>query len=194
MATALTVAVIGAGPLGRSIAHAAAIGGYPTILEDVLPSSLRRAEDEFRTNLARSENKGVVSGTEARSALGRLTYAESVEDAARVADFVIEALPDELESKSEIFIVLDKVCRPVTILATTTSTISVTELARVTYRADRCLGMRFVYPVDPSKQLEIVRGNETSQSTLVAATEVAKAMRRAITVVNEAIFPLELPT
>ncbi|MGA8198930.1 MAG: 3-hydroxyacyl-CoA dehydrogenase NAD-binding domain-containing protein, partial [Candidatus Sulfotelmatobacter sp.] len=107
-----TIAVIGAGTMGRGIAHAAAIGGYRTILEDLLPGALRRAESEIRANLDKAVELGKVSSPDADAAFRRVEYAGSVEEAAREADLVIEAVPEEMESKIEIFTLLDKVCRP----------------------------------------------------------------------------------
>src|SRR5690349_22420092 len=109
-----TIAVIGAGRMGRSIARAAAMGGYRTILEDILPASLRKAEAELRAGL-----------TDGAAALGRLEYASTVEEAAREADLVIEAVPDELESKIEIFTLLDKICKPRAILVSTTAGLNI---------------------------------------------------------------------
>ena len=117
MAEVQTIAVIGAGRVGRGIAQVAARGGYRTILEDLLPNALRRAESEIRSQLDRAVESGEVSADAADAALSRLEFAGSVEDAARQADLVIEAVPEELESKIEIFTLLDKICRPGTILA-----------------------------------------------------------------------------
>ncbi len=103
-----TIAVIGAGIMGRGIAHVSALGGYRTILEDVLPASLRKAETEIRGNLEKSVELGKVDRARADAAMARLHYAESVEEAAREADFVIEAVPEDMESKMEIFSMLDK--------------------------------------------------------------------------------------
>src|SRR5262245_29614259 len=129
--------------MGRGIAHVAALGGYRTILEDLLPNALRRAESEISANLDKAIELGKVSAADAQAALSRLEYAGSVEEAAREADLVIEAVPEEMESKVEIFTLLDKICRPETILASNTSSLSVTEIASVTYRARRCVGMHF---------------------------------------------------
>ncbi len=95
---------------------------------------------------------------DANAAFGRLEYAGSVEEAAREADLVIEAVPEEMESKIEIFTLLDKICRPGTILASNTSSLSITEIASVTYRAKKCVGMHFFNPVHKMKLLEVVRG------------------------------------
>ena len=185
MAEVRTIAVIGAGIMGRGIAHAAALGGYRTILEDVLPTALRKAETEIRTNLDKAVELGKVTKADADQAFGRLEYASSVEQAAREADLVIEAVPEEMESKIEIFTLLDKVCRPNTILASNTSSLSITEIASVTYRAPKCVGMHFFNPVHKMKLLEIVRALETDDETLAAAVEVGKRMGKEVVVIKE---------
>ena len=185
MAEIKTIAVIGAGIMGRGIAHAAALGGYRTILEDILPASLRNAEGEIRSNLDKAVELGKVAKPDADAAFSRIEYAGSVEDAVRQADLVIEAVPEEIESKIEIFTLLDKVCKPNTILATNTSSLSVTEIASVTYRAKKCLGMHFFNPVHKMKLLEIVRALETDDETLAACVEVGKRMGKDVVVVKE---------
>ena len=185
MAEIKTIAVIGAGTMGRGIAHVAALGGYRTILEDLLPNALRRAESEIRNNLDKAVELGKVSSGDAHAAVGRLEYAGSVEDAAREADLVIEAVPEELESKIEIFTLLDKVCRPGTILASNTSSLSITEISGVTYRAAKCVGMHFFNPVHKMKLIEIVRASQTDDETIAAAVEVGKRMGKEIVVIKE---------
>lgn len=180
-----TIAVIGAGTMGRGIAHVAALGGYRTILEDVLPATLRKAQDEIRGNLDKAVELKKVSPDEASGALTRLEYAGSVEQAAREADLVIEAVPEEMESKIEIFTLLDKVCRPGTILASNTSSLSITEIASVTFRAKKCVGMHFFNPVHKMKLLEIVRALETDEDTLAAAVAVGKGMGKDVVVIRE---------
>jgi 3-hydroxybutyryl-CoA dehydrogenase len=180
-----TIAVIGAGIMGRGIAHAAALGGYRTILEDLLPGALRRAESEIQANLAKAVELGRVRASDADAAFRRLEYAGSVEEAAREADLVIEAVPEEMESKIEIFTLLDKICRPATILASNTSSLSVTEIASVTYRAKKCLGMHFFNPVHKMKLLEVVRALETDNDTLATAVEVGRCMGKEVVVIRE---------
>jgi len=186
LAEVKTIAVIGAGIMGRGIAHAAALGGYRTILEDLLPNALRRAETEIRGNLDKAVELGKVTAESADAAFSRLEYASSVEQAAREADLVIEAVPEEMESKIEIFTLLDKVCRPQTILASNTSSLSITEIASVTYRAEKCLGMHFFNPVHKMKLLEVVRALETDDDTLSTAVEVGKRMGKEVVVIKEA--------
>ncbi len=180
-----TVAVIGAGIMGRGIAHAAAFGGYRTILEDLLPNALRKAETEIRANLDKAVELGKVNASDADAAFSRLEYADSVDQAARDADLVIEAVPEEMESKIEIFTMLDKICRPATILASNTSSLSVTEIASVTYRAKKCIGMHFFNPVHKMKLLEIVRALETDDGTLASVVEVGKRMGKEVVVIKE---------
>jgi 3-hydroxybutyryl-CoA dehydrogenase len=180
-----TVAVIGAGIMGRGIAHAAALGGYRTILEDLLPNALRKAGTEIRANLDQAVELGTVDAADANAAFSRLEYAGSVDEAAREADLVIEAVPDEMESKLEIFIMLDKFCRPATILAANTSRLSIAEIASATYRARKCVGMRFLNPVNQMKRLEIVRALETDDDTLAAVVEVGKRMGKEVVVIKE---------
>jgi len=161
-----TIAVIGAGIMGRGIAHAAALGGYRTILEDILPTTLRKAETEIRANLDQAVELGKVTKAGAEEALSRLEYASSVEQAAREADLVIEAVPEEMESKLEIFTLLDKVCRPTTMIASNTSSLSITEISSVTYRARKCVGMHFFNPVPVLRLVELI-------TSLLTAEEVA---------------------
>jgi len=179
------IAVIGAGIMGRGIAHAAALGGYRTILEDLLPGALRKAETEIRANLDKAVELNKVTAADADAAFKRLEYASSVEHAAREADLVIEAVPEEMESKIEIFTLLDKICRPTTILASNTSSLSVTEIASVTYRAKKCIGMHFFNPVHKMKLLEIVRALETDGGTILTAVEVGKRMGKEVVVIRE---------
>lgn len=173
-----TIAVIGAGTMGRSIAQAAAIGGFRTILEDILPTALRKAENAISADLSSAVQAGNVDKAEAEAALARIEFASNLEDAARDADMVIEAVADELESKLEIFVLLDKVCRPETLLVSNTHTQSITELASVIYRAPQCISMRFPRPPQTSKVLEILRGLETSDDTVTASISVAHRMKK----------------
>ena len=178
-----TVAVIGAGIMG--IAHVAALGGYRTILEDILPASLHKAESEIRTNLDKGVELGKLEKSAADAAFSRIQLVGTVEEAAREADLVIEAVPEEMDSKIEIFTLLDKICRPATILASNTSSLSVTEIASVTYRPRNCVGMHFFNPVHKMKLLEVVRALETDDETIAAATEVGQGMGKEVVVIKE---------
>jgi 3-hydroxybutyryl-CoA dehydrogenase len=154
-------------------------------VEDILPGSLRRAEGEIRAGLEGAVGRGALSPKEAATILSRVEFGHSVEDAARAADLVIECVPDEMESKLEIFVLLDKICRPGVVLVANTHSISVTELAGVTYRAAQCVGMRFVQPVREMKSLEIVPGQFTGSDTLAAVQEVGRRMELAVQIVKD---------
>ena len=181
MAAIRTVAVIGAGMEGRGIAHALALAGFRTILEDILPGSLRKAAAEMRDGLEQWLNLGRLSQQEVEAALARMVYASSVEEAARQADLVIEAVPDELESKLEIFTLLDKVCRPETILASSSFSLEIDEIASVTYRREKCAGMRFTH-CDGVLQIVITRAQETDDETFSACAGVAQRINNSLAV------------
>jgi len=181
-----TVAVIGAGIMGRGIAHVAAMGGYRTILEDLLPQVLQRAKAEIRANLDKAVELGKVSAAEADAGFQRLEYSGSVEHAVRDADLVIEAAPEDIKLKIDLFTTCDKVCKPTALLASNTSSLSVTEIASVTKRPKQCLGMHFFNPVHKMKLLEIVRALETDDATIATATEVGKRMGKEVVVIKEA--------
>lgn len=183
MAEINTLAVIGAGDLGRSIACATVLAGYRTILEDILPASLRRADRQARDFLEQSIQSGKVSRQEAEAALARLEFAGDLEEAARQADLVIEAVPDEMESKLEIFTLLDKIAKPHTILATTTTTLNVAEIASITYRAGKVIGLRF-----SESMLEVVRATTTDQETIAVCLELGHRISEETIVVKET-FP-----
>jgi len=190
MAQIMTVAVIGAGVpagLGRDIAYASAMAGYRTILEDILPASLRKAEQEIRSALDHAIAQRKISSSAADSSLLRLEFAETVEESARPADLVIEAVPDEMESKLEIFTLLDRVCRPSTILATTTATLSVSEIASITYRPGKIVGMRFPQPVSETRVLDLVRTPHTDDGTVAVCTDFARRLGKSVNVVAETL-------
>src|SRR3954454_18722455 len=117
MAEVKTIAVMGAGIMGRGIAHVAALGGFRTILEDIFPAALQKAQGEIRSNLDKSVELGKVSAAYADAAFKRIEYSPTVADATRDADLVIEAVPEDMKAKIEIFTELDRLCRPGTILA-----------------------------------------------------------------------------
>jgi 3-hydroxybutyryl-CoA dehydrogenase len=138
-----TVAVIGAGVAGRGFALACASAGFEVVLEDVMPANLRKAEADY-------------ADLTSRGTAGRLTLASTVEDAVREADIAVDFVPDELESKLEIFSMIDRMAPPKTILCTPSEALSITDLASCVYRPERCVavrgklvggsGVRLIYP------------------------------------------------
>ena len=180
-----TIGVIGAGAMGRGIAYAAAYGGYRTILEDVSPEMLEQGIAYIRQNLAEGLARGKVTEEQRNIALANLTTSRSVEDLCREADLLIEAVPEEMEVKLEIFTIFDKFALPAAILASNTSSLSITELAAITFRAENCIGMHFFNPVPKMKLLEIVRALETSEATVQACAEVGRRMGKEVVMIRE---------
>jgi 3-hydroxybutyryl-CoA dehydrogenase len=181
-----TIAVIGAGTMGRGIAYAAAFGGYRTILEDVQKNMLEQGLAYIRTSLNEGVERGKVTPEQRDKALAQLGSAGSVEDACREADIVIEAVPEEMEVKLEIFTLLDKFAKPGSIFASNTSSLSITEMATITFRPEKCVGLHFFNPVPKMKLLEVVRGLETSEDTIATCREVGARMGKEVVVVREA--------
>lgn len=180
-----TIGVIGAGTMGRGIAYAAAYGGYRTILEDVSPEMLEQGIAYIRQNLEEGVARGKVTEEQRKIGLANLTTSRSVEDLCREADLLIEAVPEEMEVKLEIFTIFDKFARPAAILASNTSSLSITELAAITFRAENCIGMHFFNPVPKMKLLEIVRALETSEATVQACAEAGSRMGKEVVVIRE---------
>jgi 3-hydroxybutyryl-CoA dehydrogenase len=180
-----TIGVIGAGTMGRGIAYAAAYGGYRTILEDVSPEMLEQGLAYIRHTLEEGVARGKVTEEQKTIALANLTTSRSVQDVCREADLLIEAVPEEMEVKLEIFTILDKFARPGAILASNTSSLSITELAAITFRAGNCVGMHFFNPVPKMKLLEIVRALQTSDATVQACAEVGRRIGKEVVVIRE---------
>jgi 3-hydroxybutyryl-CoA dehydrogenase len=161
-----TIAVIGAGTMGRGIAYAGAVGGYGTILEDISPAVLEQGLAYIGEALEEGVARGKITPQQKQQALAHLSTASSVEGACREADLVIEAMPEEMELKLEIFTLLDKFAKPGSIFAINTSSLSITEMATITCRPEKCVGMHFFNPVPKMKLLEIVHAIETSDDTI----------------------------
>jgi 3-hydroxybutyryl-CoA dehydrogenase len=180
-----TIGVIGAGTMGRGIAYAAAFGGYRTVLEDVSPEMLEQASAYISQALEEGVAREKVTAEQKTKALANLTTSRSVEDLCREADLLIEAVPEELEVKLEIFTIFDKFAKPNAIMASNTSSLSITEMASITFRAENCIGMHFFNPVPKMKLLEIVRALETSEATLQSCVEVGRRMGKEVVVIRE---------
>jgi 3-hydroxybutyryl-CoA dehydrogenase len=181
-----TISVIGAGTMGRGIAYAAAFGGYRTILEDMSQSVLDAGLAYIRSTLDEGVERGKVTAEQRSRALAGLGSARSVEEACREADLVIEAVPEDMELKLEIFTLLDKFAKPGSIFASNTSSLSITEMATITFRPEKCVGLHFFNPVPKMKLLEVVRGLETSEETIADCREVGTRMGKEVVVVREA--------
>src|SRR5437870_4115416 len=183
--TEKTIAVLGAGIMGRGIAYAAAVGGFRTILQDVESAMLEKAVGEISATLEKGVALGKVDGAQAAAAHKCLTTTRELAEAARAADLVIEAVPEKMALKVEIFGSLDRIAPRHALLASNTSSLSITEMAAATGRAPQVLGMHFFNPVPRMKLLEVVRGLETSDAAIAAACDVGAAMGKECVVVRE---------
>jgi 3-hydroxybutyryl-CoA dehydrogenase len=180
-----SIAVIGAGALGRGIAYAALAAGYRAILEDVLPERLAAAQMDIHRWFDDAVGCGACTAVQKDQVLARLSTAPSVDFACRRAELVIETTPEDMEMKIDIFCILEKFARPGAILASNTLSLSIAEIAAVTTRAPQCVGLRFFEPVPKMKRLEIVRARETSTETVDACREVGRRMGKDVVVVLE---------
>jgi len=180
-----TIAVIGAGTMGRGIAYAAAFGGYRAILEDVSKEMLEQGVAWIHQSLEEGVKRGKVEPAVRDAAAKNVSTASSVEEACREADLIIEAAPEDIRLKIELFTTFDKSSKPTAIFASNTTSLSITEMAACTSRPDRCIGMHFFNPVPKMKLLEMVRTMETSDETIAACREVGQRMGKEIVLVRE---------
>ncbi len=177
--------VIGAGTMGNGIAHVFARCGYNVVLCDVEQRFLDRALGTISKNLERETSKGKITSAESVAALGRI---QTTTDRAKFADchFVIEAATEKFEIKTEIFRDLDRLTRPDIVLASNTSSISITKLAAQTKRPDKVIGMHFFNPVPVMKLVEVIRGLATSQETFESVRDLSLRLEKTPVEVNDA--------
>ncbi|HKF26649.1 MAG TPA: 3-hydroxyacyl-CoA dehydrogenase NAD-binding domain-containing protein [Candidatus Acidoferrum sp.] len=180
-----TIGVIGAGTMGRGIAYAASLGGYRTVLEDVMPENLAKSRAWITKALEEGVVRGKVTAGDSEAALRRIETVSSVEAACREADFLIEAVPEEMELKLELYTLFDKFARPHAVLASNTSSLSIAEMAEMTFRPELCVGMHFFNPVPKMRLIEIVRAPKTSEETVSTCREVGLRMGKEVVVVKE---------
>ncbi len=176
--------VVGAGTMGNGIAHVFAKSGYKVVLCDVEERFLQRALDTIGKNLEREASKGKITTQEKDATLGRIRTTTDREALATV-DFVVEAATEKFEIKSQLFRDLDRICRPEVILATNTSSISITKLAALTKRPEKVIGMHFFNPVPVMKLVEVIRGLATSQETFEAVRDLALKLEKTPVEVND---------
>jgi len=181
-----TIAVIGAGTMGRGIAYASALGGFRTVLEDVDDAALARASAWIAEAFEEGVKRGKL-GAEARdNAVKRISTSGTVKEALRDADLVIEAVPEEAGMKRELFEALDKTGKEGAIFASNTSSLSISDFVGGVKARERCIGMHFFNPVPKMKLVEIVRTRFTSDETLATCVAVAHRMNKETVIVNEA--------
>jgi 3-hydroxybutyryl-CoA dehydrogenase len=179
-----SLGVVGGGQMGNGIAHVAAAAGCTVVLVDIEDGLLQKARGTIQKNLEREVSKGRRTAEERDAALGRITLSTRLEELA-AADAVIEAIVENEAVKKELFGRLDRACRPEAILASNTSSISITRLAAATRRPERFIGMHFMNPVPVMALVEVIRGLATSEETAAAVDALARRMGKTPIVCND---------
>jgi 3-hydroxybutyryl-CoA dehydrogenase len=179
------IGVVGAGTMGHGIAQVAVQSGYEVVLADTVPEALERGVAQVAKGLARLVDKGKLAADARDQALSRLEAAADLTAFARV-DLAVEAVVERLEVKQAVLAELDRVCPPHAILATNTSSISITRLAAATRRPPQVIGMHFMNPVPLMQLVEVIRGLATAQATYDAVEEAARRMGKTPVEVHDA--------
>jgi 3-hydroxybutyryl-CoA dehydrogenase len=179
------VAVIGAGTMGNGIAHVFAQHGWDTALIDVSEDALGRGLATIKKNLERLEKKGALSTEQGAATLGRIRTSTSLE-AAKEVEIVVEAATEDPDIKFQVFEDLDRLAPPDAILASNTSSIPITEIAKQTRRPERVIGMHFMNPVPLMPLVEVVKGALTSEETVRKIVEVVEELKKTPVIVNDA--------
>ncbi|WP_456270584.1 3-hydroxybutyryl-CoA dehydrogenase [Bacillus sp. JZ39] len=180
------IMVAGAGQMGSGIAQTAADAGFYVRMYDVNPEAAEAGLKRLKKQLARDAEKGKRTETEVKSVISRISISQTLEEAEH-ADIVIEAIAENMAAKTEMFKTLDRMCPPHTILASNTSSLPITEIAAVTSRPQRVIGMHFMNPVPVMKLVEVIRGLATSEETALDVMALAKKMGKTAVEVND--FP-----
>jgi 3-hydroxybutyryl-CoA dehydrogenase len=179
------ITVIGAGTMGNGIAHVFAQYGFVVTLCDIKPELVDRALKTITANLDRQVKKGVLNEDQKKQTLDRIKTSTNFEQACQDADLVLEAATENDAIKKDIFRTLDRSAKPSVILATNTSSISITEIAAVTRRPDKVVGMHFMNPVPVMKLVEVIRGLSTSNETFAVVKELSERLEKVPVEVND---------
>ena len=179
------IAVIGSGTMGNGIAHTFAQFGYNVALIDISQPALDKAIATISKNLDRIVAKGSITEADKAATLKNISTFTVMADGVKSADLVVEAATENVEIKLNIFRELDKICPPNTILASNTSSISITKIGAVTKRADKVIGMHFMNPVPVMKLVEVIRGYSTSDAVCSLIMETSKKLNKVPTEVND---------
>ncbi len=179
------IAVIGTGTMGRGIAYLGALAGFDTVIYDVSNESLAAARVAVDSLLRKGVEKQKLTAEEAVAALARIHLASELEPAVHAADLIIEAVPEDLELKQDLFAQADLYCGEEAILASNTSSISISKLASNVERRDRFVGLHFFNPPHAMRLVEIVRGERTSDATVEEVKAVVEAMKKTPIIVRD---------
>ncbi len=180
-----TIAVLGAGTMGNGIAHVFARSGHPVLLADISQPALDKGFETIRKNLAREVSKAKLTAEDSQAAESRITLTTNLDSLAQ-ASLAVEAATERFDIKSELFRKLDQILPPEAILASNTSSISITRLAALTQRPAQVIGMHFFNPVPVMKLVEIIRGLQTSQATFDTVKSLAQNLGKIPVEVNDA--------
>lgn len=181
-----TVGVVGSGIMGRGIAHVSAQNGFKVILQDVSEQALAKAVNIIASDLDKGIARGKVTEEEKGATLANIKTTTNLSEFGS-CDYVVESAPEDLKIKLPIFEHLDKICKPETILATNTTSQSITKIAAATTRPDKVIGMHFFNPVHIMKLIEMISGLETSEQTVAISKEFGRAIKKEIVQIKE--FP-----
>ena len=179
------ITVIGSGTMGNGIAHVFAQFGYSVSLVDISEPALQKALATIAKNIDRQVAKGTITEADKSATLANIKTYTKLEEGAKQADLVVEAASENVNVKLAIFKQLDEICPPHTILASNTSSISITQIAAVTKRADKVIGMHFMNPVPVMKLIEVIRGYSTSNEVCQLIMETSKKLNKVPTEVND---------
>ena len=179
------VAVIGAGTMGNGIAHVFAQKGYQVALIDVATESLEKGLSTIGKNLDRQVKKEIITAADKEAILGRITTFTQMDEGVQQAGLVVEAATENVDLKLKIFADLEKHCAPDTLLASNTSSISITRIAAATKRPDKVIGMHFMNPVPVMKLVEVIRGYATSDATTETVMSLSKDLGKTPTECND---------
>ncbi|MBI3502863.1 MAG: 3-hydroxybutyryl-CoA dehydrogenase [Bacteroidetes bacterium] len=180
------ITVIGSGTMGNGIAHTFAQFGYKVSLVDIKQEFLDKAIATITRNIDRQVAKGSLTEEQKKITIGNISTYIKLEDGAKNADLVVEAATENTELKLNIFKQLDSICKPETILASNTSSISITKIASVTQRTDKVIGMHFMNPVPLMKLVEVIRGKETSDAITKTIMDISVKLKKVPVEVNDA--------
>jgi 3-hydroxybutyryl-CoA dehydrogenase len=179
-----TITVLGAGIMGSGIAHVAATGGYHTRLYDISKEMLAGALKQIRANLEKGVELNKITAEQMEDAISRIQCCEHIDEVSQ-ADFIIEAVPENIELKLKIFAALDREAPEHAVFASNTSGLSITEMGAATSRPEKFIGMHFFNPVHKMKLVEIIRGLETEEETFQATEEIARRMGKETVSIRE---------
>ena len=179
-----TIGAIGAGQMGRGVAHVAGLSGYKVIFYNHRKVTLEKALTYIESELDKGIARGKTTQEEKERTLNNITITDNLNDLNQV-DYIFESLPEELEIKQKIFAELDKICKTEAIFSSNTTSLSITEIASVTDRTDRFIGMHFFNPVHKMKLIEMVNGLETSKETTDISKKLGESFGKEVVTVKE---------